>query len=105
MTASDRATTTPGNEASRSEGSRSEIEASLRRFFAERSGGALSADAIDPSVHLFNSGYLDSMSSLSLLDFIDERYGVTVPELDLVGPLCTLAGLADFVAERSIARP
>jgi acyl carrier protein len=99
MTGNARATTS-----SRGEPSRSEVEASLRRFFAERSGGALTPDAIDPSVHLFNSGYLDSMSSLTLLDFIDERYGVTVPEVDLVGGLCTLAGLADYVAERSIAR-
>jgi acyl carrier protein len=84
-------------------GKRAEVEWSLRRFFAERSGGALTPDAIDPSVHLFNAGYVDSMSSLTLLDFIDERYGVTVPEVDLVGGLCTLSGLAEFVAERSIA--
>jgi acyl carrier protein len=81
--------------------SRTEVETSLRRFFAERSGGALTPDSIDASVHLFNAGYVDSMSSLTLLDFIDERYGVTVSEVDLVGGLCTLAGLADYVAERS----
>jgi acyl carrier protein len=81
--------------------SRAEVESSLRGFFAERSGGALTADAIDPSVHLFNAGYVDSMSSLTLLDFIEERYGVTVPEVDLVGPLCTLSGLAAYVAEHS----
>lgn len=95
MSGSDRETTA----------SRNEVEWSLRRFFAERSGGALTADAIDPSVHVFNAGYVDSMSSLALLDFIDERYGVTVPEVDLVGGLCTLSGLAEYVAERSIARP
>ena len=98
MSGSERAKT-----ATRAAATRAEVEASLRRFFAERSGGALTPDAIDPSVHLFNAGYVDSMSSLSLLDFIDERYGVTVPEVDLVGGLCTLSGLAEFVAERSIA--
>ena len=75
---------------------------SLRGFFAERSGGELTAAAIDPTAHLFNTGYVDSMSSLTLLDFIDERYGVTVQEVDLVGGLCTLSGLAEYVAERSI---
>ena len=80
-----------------------EVESSLRGFFAERSGGELTPDAIDPSVHLFNAGYVDSMSSLTLLDFIDERYGVTVQEVDLVGPLCTLSGLAAYVAARSIS--
>ncbi len=83
--------------------SRAEVEASLRRFFAERSAGELTPDSVDPSVHLFNSGYLDSMSSLTLLDFISERYGVAVPEVDLVGGLCTLSGLAEYVAERATA--
>ncbi len=81
--------------------SRVDVESSLRTFFSERSGGVLTPDAVDPSVHLFNAGYLDSMSSLALLDFIEERFGVTVPEVDLIGPLCTLSGLIAFVAERS----
>jgi acyl carrier protein len=78
-----------------------EIEANLRAFFAERSGGELTAEAIDPAAHIFDAGYVDSMNSLTLLDFIEERYGVTVPEVDLIGGLSTLSALAEFVAERS----
>ena len=85
-------------------GDREEVEASLRRFFAERSDGSLAPDAIDPTLHLFDAGYVDSMSSLTLLDFIEERYGVAVPEVDLVGGLGTLADLAAYVAERTPRR-
>jgi acyl carrier protein len=92
----------PGSDASR--GARDalhEVESTLRRFFAERSDGSLAPDAIDRTRHLFDAGYLDSMSSLALLDFIEERYGVEVPEVELVGGLGTLASLAEYVAERS----
>lgn len=91
-------------EGSDREGSdRGGVEATLRRFFAERSGGALTADAVDPTRHLFDAGYLDSMSSLTLLDFIEERYGVVVPEVELVGGLATLAALAEYVARNASA--
>jgi acyl carrier protein len=84
--------------------SRAEVEASLRRFFAERSGGELTPEAIDPARHVFDAGYVDSMSSLALLDFLEARYGVSVPEVDLVGGLSTLAALAEYVAERATRR-
>jgi acyl carrier protein len=77
------------------------VESSLRRFFAERSDGELAPDAIDRTQYLFDAGYLDSMSSLTLLDFIEARYGVAVPEVELVGGLGTLASLAEYVAARS----
>jgi acyl carrier protein len=96
MGASERETAASGAPAA------AEIEASLRRFFAERSGGSLTADEIDPRAHLFDAGYVDSMNSLTLLDFIEERYGVAVPEVELVGGLATLAALADYVAARSL---
>lgn len=93
-----------GRSDNESPASRAEIEASLRRFFADRSGGELAPELIDPAVHLFDAGYVDSMSSLTLLDFIEQRYGVSLPEIDLVGGLSTLAALVEYVAERSIAR-
>jgi acyl carrier protein len=82
---------------------RAEVEASLRRFFAERSGGALAPESVDPTRHLFDAGYVDSMNSLTLLDWIEERYGVVVPEVDLVGGLGTLASLAEYVARNATA--
>ncbi len=92
------------SEAGRSdEDARARIEQELRRFFAERSRGAISADEIDPTLHLFDAGYVDSMNSLTLLDFIEKRYGIAVPEVDLVGGLSTLGALCDYVASRESA--
>jgi acyl carrier protein len=79
---------------------RDQVESSLRRFFEERSRGAVSADSIDSSLHLYEAGYIDSMNALTLLDYIEERYGVVVPEVELVGRLSTLATLIDFVVAR-----
>jgi len=79
---------------------RADVEKTLRGFFVERSGGSLTPDAIDPTVHVFEAGYVDSMNSLTLLDFIEQRFGVTVPEVDLVGPLSTVAALADYVVRK-----
>lgn len=84
--------------------SRDEVEVSLRRFFEERSRGAVKADSIDASQHLFDAGYIDSLSSLTLLDHIEECFGVIVPEVELIGRLSTLAALVDFVAARLSTR-
>ena len=77
------------------------VEAALRGFFVDRSGGALAADAIEPTRHIFDAGYVDSMSSLTLLEFVEERYGVVVPEVELVGRLSNLVALAKYVAEHA----
>ena len=79
---------------------REEVDAALRRFFVERSRGGLDADSIDASLHMLDAGYLDSMNSLSLLDFIEDRWGIVVPEVELVGRLATLEALVDYVNEK-----
>ena len=89
----------------RAPASRAEIEAALRSFMAERSDGVFTPDGFDATEHLFDAGYIDSMNSLSLLAFIEERYGVEVSEVDLVGSLSTLAALVDCVAGKMSAAP
>ncbi len=49
---------------------------------------------------MLDAGYLDSMNSLSLLDFIEDRWGIVVPEVELVGRLATLEALVDYVNEK-----
>lgn len=60
--------------------------------------GKLTRDALDIGAPLFDYGYVDSLSSVSLLEMIRERYGVDVAEVELVGRLNTLDALARFVA-------
>lgn len=76
------------------------VEAALRQFFSDRSRGAIAAEDIDAGLHIFDAGYVDSMNSLSLLDFIEQKYGVPVSEIDLIGGLSTVAAIADYIVTR-----
>lgn len=78
-------------------GSREEIAQELRGEIAERSDVELAPDAIDPNEALYDAGYVDSMSAITLLSFIQERYAVDIPEVDLVGRLSTLNALVDRI--------
>jgi acyl carrier protein len=78
-------------------GSRDEVEAIVLATILEQADGRLSRDDIDPYAHLFDFGYVDSLSAVNLLATIEARFGVTVDEVDVVGRLSTLSELVDFV--------
>jgi len=71
----------------------------LCAFIAEHSDGQLRVDEIDPDEHLYDAGYVDSQSSVALLAFIEERWGVAISEVDLVGRLSSVAALARHLAD------
>jgi acyl carrier protein len=70
----------------------------LKQKLSELSNGQLTADAIDSTASLFDFGYLDSLSAVTMISFIETEYGVSVSEIDLVGELDHLHALADRVA-------
>ena len=72
---------------------------SLRSEVARESGGRLEFDGIDPDASVYDHGYVDSLSSASLLHFIETRYGVRIMDTELVGRLDTLAKIAAFVEQ------
>jgi acyl carrier protein len=72
----------------------SEITARLCAFLAEHSDGQLATSDIDPDEHLYDAGYVDSQSSVALLAYIEESWGVEVSEVDLVGRLASVSALA-----------
>lgn len=41
------------------------------------------------------------MNALTLLDFIEERYGVVIPEVELVGGLSSIEALSEYVARHA----
>lgn len=85
--------------------SREAVLAWLRDTVLELSDGKLQAGEIDPAAHIFDYGYVDSLSAVNLLASIQARYGVEVQEVDLVGGLSSLDALAEFVhAEAGGAR-
>jgi acyl carrier protein len=75
----------------------------LRDKIAELSNGQLSAPDVDPGAILFDFGYVDSLTAVNLISFIETEYRVSISELDLVGSLNHLQAVADHIAA-SLAR-
>jgi acyl carrier protein len=75
-----------------------EIVSELRAQLAELSDGKLTAEAIDPSAHIFDYGYADSLSAVTLLAQIEDRWGVRIDDVDLVEKYSTLEAIAEHVA-------
>jgi acyl carrier protein len=71
-----------------------QIAGELRLLLAELSEGKLSADAIDEAGHLFDYGYVDSLTAVTFLAQIEDRYGVRVDDVDLVERLYTVRAIA-----------
>jgi acyl carrier protein len=76
-----------------------EIVAALKQQLAELSEGKLQATAIDARGHLFDYGYVDSLSAVMFLAHIEEKYGVHIEDMDLVEQYTTLDGVARHIAE------
>lgn len=77
------------------------IEQDLRQFLADNfileSGG----DALGVDESLTQAGVLDSMGVLELIMFIEERFGVSVPDEDtLPENLDSVGRLVEYVSRR-----
>jgi acyl carrier protein len=52
-------------------------------------------------VHLFDYGYVDSFGAVSLINYIQKRFGVTISDQDLVvHPLNTVREICTLVHQR-----
>jgi acyl carrier protein len=81
------------------------IVGELRRQVVELSNGELPEQAIDASAPLLDYGYVDSLSAVTLIHFVEERYGVSVSEIDLIGSLNSLEALARHIGSQTGASP
>jgi acyl carrier protein len=77
-----------------------EIAEALRDELVRLSEGKLRAGDIDPSQHMFDCGYIDSLSAVMLIAHVEDRYGVLIEDVELIESLTTLEALAAHV-ERS----
>ena len=68
--------------------------AELCEILAEVSEGKLPASEIDPSGHLFDYGYLDSLSAVTFIAMVEERYDVTIEDDEFVERLHTVDAFA-----------
>ena len=76
-----------------------EIVSGLAQQLAELSEGKLVASTIDAKGHLFDYGYVDSLSAVMFLAHLEEKYGVHIEDMDLVEKYTTLDAIARHVAE------
>ena len=75
-----------------------EIADALRIEIARESDGQVEPDGFDGQASLIDDGILDSLGSVRILLLIEERYGVHIEEVDLLGKLHCLDALAEHVA-------
>ena len=76
-----------------------EIAASLREHLADLSDGKLEAGSIVETAHLFDYGYVDSLSAVSFLAHVEDRYAVRIDDVDLVERYYTLEAIARHIHE------
>lgn len=63
------------------------------------------AEEIDPEIHMYDAGYVTSISAADLLAFVDEHYGLDISETKLIGPLQNLSALAKHIREHAVIAP
>jgi acyl carrier protein len=76
-----------------------EIVAGLAQQLAELSEGKLAASKIDAKGHLFDYGYVDSLSAVQFLAHIEDKYSVQIEDMDLIEKYTTLDAIARHIAE------
>lgn len=69
----------------------------LRQKVAELSEGKLTADGIDPAGHLFDYGYVDSLTAVVFMAYVEERWGVAIEDVELLEKLNTVRAIAERV--------
>ena len=84
---------------------RESVIQALRQQVAERSGGRLVADAVNPEGQMFDRGYLDSFSYVEFLAFIEHAYQVRIDDTQLAGHLSTIAAMADHILREEAGKP
>jgi acyl carrier protein len=80
--------------------SRDAVVDDLRRQLVELSEGRLAPGEIDPSGHLLDHGYLDSLSAVMFLAHVSDRYGVQIEDVEFVEELNTLDAIATRLGAR-----
>lgn len=73
------------------------IEEELRLQVANHSQGEFSIDDIPTDAALFDEAFIDSISSVKFLSFIEQNYGVKIKEVALVGNLASIEALAEHI--------
>ncbi len=79
--------------------SRDAIVAMLRDDLVLISDGKLSHAEVEPDGHIFDYGYVDSLSAVVFLVRIEERFGVQIEDMELIESCSDLTSIAGRVQQ------
>jgi D-alanine--poly(phosphoribitol) ligase subunit 2 len=76
-----------------------QVATDLETFIRERFEIASDDPGFHRQAHLWEQGYVDSTGAVELIAYVEDRYGITLPEDVLYDPdFTTIAGMARCVA-------
>jgi methoxymalonate biosynthesis acyl carrier protein len=83
---------------------REEIQETLTAFIRERFEIEEDDDEFTPDVHLFDYGYVDSLGAVTLIGFVEEKWGIQITNKDLMmHPMNTVNEITSFITEKVAA--
>jgi acyl carrier protein len=85
-------------------GSREAVVRALVKQIVKQSENELTYESIDPGAAMCDRGYLDSLTYVEFLVFVEETYGVRISDYQLTSSLRTLSAVADWVLAESKSR-
>lgn len=74
-----------------------DIAANLAQWLSQRIG-----EEVETDVGMYDAGYLDSLSAADFVVYIEEHYGQTLEQLDLVTEYETIAHLARWISSQAV---
>jgi len=94
----------PASGAAAPAGSRAAIMHALMEQIVKQSENGLTYESIDPDAVMCDRGYIDSLTYVAFLVFVEERYGVRILDHQLRSNLRTVSAVADRVLAESKSR-
>jgi acyl carrier protein len=82
-------------------GARDAIVRALAAQLVKQSENGLTYESIDPNAGMCDRGYLDSLSYVAFVVFVEETYGVRISDYQLTNSLRTVSAVADWVLVES----
>ena len=81
-----------------------DVVKSIVSFIEEMRDGAAAETPIEADTRLIETGVLDSMGLVRLIQFVEQQFGITIPDADVTPDLFNSpADLAAYVAIRRAA--
>lgn len=71
----------------------------LRQRLVTLAEGKLRAEEIEARGHLFDYGYVDSLSAVTFLAVLEQEYGTRIEDVELLDQLSTLDAIAERIRE------